>query len=91
MSPRARRKAFLDSMVARLIALLIVVLGIALLVYSNRDRLEAAQQTPDSALSSCVDARVKMLIDAHPADDPITDFDRDLYRQRARADCGEGT
>ncbi len=91
MAHASRRKGFLDSMVARLIALLIVVLGIALLVYSNRDRLEAAQQDAFPEITACVENRMKMLTDAHPKDDPLTDFDRKLYLQRAKSDCGEAT
>ncbi len=89
MSSTARRKGFLDSMVARLIALLIVVLGIAILVYSNRDRLEEAQSAPDAELTACVTDKRQHLLDAHPEDEPLTDFDRELHRQRAKADCDE--
>lgn len=87
MSPRSGRKGFLDTMVARLIALLIVVLGIAVLVYSNRDRLEAAHALPNGDLANCVEDRVSVLLESHPEDDPLTDFDRKLYRKRAQSEC----
>ncbi len=91
MSPSPGRKGFLDTMVARLIALLIVALGIALLVYSNRDRLEEAQAVPDEAQVVCVNDKFDALLDAHPEDDPLTDFDRKLYRQRAESECGQAS
>ncbi len=88
MALKSGRKGFLDSMVARLIALLIVVLGIAALVYSNRDRLEQAQALPDPNTASCVEDKLSLLLEAHPEDDPLTAFDRKLYRQRAESECG---
>lgn len=88
MAARSGRKKFLDSMVARLIALLIVVLGIAALVYTNRDRLETARAVPDPNLQDCVEDRLSLLLETHPEGEALTDFDRKLYRQRAESECG---
>ena len=85
-----KRKGFLETVVARLIALLIVVLGAALLVYGNGEGVQQAFKAPQAEESSaCVHDRIRVYADAHPEGEPLTDFDRKLFLQRAKASCGE--
>ncbi|MBC6416354.1 MAG: hypothetical protein GDA47_00785 [Rhodospirillales bacterium] len=85
-----KRKGFLETIVARLVALLIVVLGVALLVYGNGEGLQQDFEAPQAEeFSACVHDRIRVYADAHPEREPLTDFDRKLFLQRARASCGE--
>ncbi len=85
--PAMKPRGFLNSMIARLIALLIVVLGVALFVWTNESTVEGWMDPSDPALAACMDEKVKELIAQHPEGDPLTEFDRKLYEQRAETDC----
>ncbi len=87
MPAKKQSRGFLNSMIARLIALLIVVAGVALFVWTNEATVEGWLDESDPDLVACVEDKLRLFLDQHPKDDPLTDFDRELYEQRAETDC----